>query len=175
MPAASPAEQGSLGGLAGHGRPESGYRAAVREVRVPLTGTERENVKKVFLRLPTYARLAWGLWRDPQVGRGQKAVLALAAGYSVSPVDLIPGFIPVVGQMDDVLVLLGALRRTLHRLPPEARERHLRAAGVTLADVDRDYRYMRSALTSLAARVAGAGGRMAVRAFRLIRRQTRRA
>lgn len=133
--------------------------------------TQREELKRAFLRLPAYVKLAWALWRDPEVGRGQKAMLALAAGYSISPVDLIPGFIPVVGQMDDVLVLLGSLRQTLRRLPAEARDRHLRAAGLTLADLDDDYRSVRSALASLAAGAARAGGRAAGKAFRFIRRR----
>ena len=46
--------------------------------------------------------------RDPRVPRLAKAVAALTVGYALSPIDLIPDFIPVLGHLDDlVLVPLG--------------------------------------------------------------------
>lgn len=50
---------------------------------------------------------------DPRVPRGDKLVAALAAGYLVVPVDLIPDWLPVVGQVDDLVVLAMAVRRLL--------------------------------------------------------------
>ncbi|MEW6399409.1 MAG: YkvA family protein [Bacillota bacterium] len=124
------------------------------------------DVKRVLARLPAYARLAWALWRDGRLGRSQKALLALAVGYSVSPVDLIPGFIPVVGQMDDLLVLLAAIRRSLRRLPSQERERLLAAAGITSEDVDADYLLVRAAVHSLIRRAVRLGGWTAGTALR---------
>jgi len=50
------------------------------------------------------------LLRDPRVPRRAKFVLALVVPYLASPIDLIPDFIPVLGQLDDALVVVLALR-----------------------------------------------------------------
>jgi membrane protein DedA with SNARE-associated domain/uncharacterized membrane protein YkvA (DUF1232 family) len=67
--------------------------------------------------------------RDPRVPWYAKAVALLVAAYAVSPIDLIPDFIPVVGHLDDViLVPLGVLLAA--RLIPDALlEEHRRAAA----------------------------------------------
>jgi len=43
--------------------------------------------------------------RDPRVPRYAKAVALLIAAYALSPIDLIPDFIPVFGLLDDVIVI----------------------------------------------------------------------
>jgi uncharacterized membrane protein YkvA (DUF1232 family) len=45
------------------------------------------------------------LLRDPRVPRRAKAALALVLPYLAMPLDLIPDFIPVVGQLDDALLV----------------------------------------------------------------------
>lgn len=117
-------------------------------------------LRQVLQRVPAYVRLVWALSRDHRLPPGQRAIIALAAGYSISPVDLIPGFVPVVGQLDDLLVLLGALRRVLRRLPPALRAEHLRAAGMSLEHIDADYRCVRNALGHVVTRSARLGGRV---------------
>lgn len=66
------------------------------------------------LRTLTAARLAtdvlalWHLVRDPATPRLPKLVAFLVLAYALSPIDLIPDFIPVLGQLDDlILVPLG--------------------------------------------------------------------
>jgi uncharacterized membrane protein YkvA (DUF1232 family) len=53
--------------------------------------------------------LAWRLFRDPDVPRVAKAVMPGVLVYLASPIDIIPDFIPVLGQVDDVLVLAAGL------------------------------------------------------------------
>jgi uncharacterized membrane protein YkvA (DUF1232 family) len=48
-----------------------------------------------------------------------RAALSMAVGYLVSPVQLIPNFIPVIGQLDDLTVLTLAVRYACRCLPPE--------------------------------------------------------
>ncbi len=66
--------------------------------------------------------------RDPRVPWFAKAVAVLVAGYALSPIDLIPDFIPVLGYLDDiVLVPLGVL--LVVRLIPEGIMAEHRAAA----------------------------------------------
>jgi uncharacterized membrane protein YkvA (DUF1232 family) len=63
--------------------------------------------------VPDCVVLVRRLLRDPRVPRRRKLVLVLLAAYLASPIDLVPDFIPVAGQLDDVLVLALALRLVL--------------------------------------------------------------
>lgn len=92
----------------------------------------------VVARLPRYLALTIGLLRDKRLPRTHRAVLLAALGYNVSPVDLVPGFIPVAGQLDDLAVLLGGLKWVLQRGGNHLASEHLRRAGLTLEDLDRD-------------------------------------
>lgn len=55
-------------------------------------------------------RLLWALARDARVPRTAKVVAALAAAYVVSPLDLVPDFIPTVGRIDDIYLVVRSLR-----------------------------------------------------------------
>jgi uncharacterized membrane protein YkvA (DUF1232 family) len=59
--------------------------------------------------VPDCAVLFKRLLRDPRVPRRAKAALAFAVPYLASPIDLIPDFIPVFGQLDDALVVIAVL------------------------------------------------------------------
>ena len=50
------------------------------------------------------------LLRDPRVPRWRKVALALVLAYLVMPIDLVPDFIPVAGQLDDAILVALALR-----------------------------------------------------------------
>jgi uncharacterized membrane protein YkvA (DUF1232 family) len=54
--------------------------------------------------LPELARLLGRLVADPALPRGARIALAAAAAYLLSPIDLIPDFVPVVGVLDDALL-----------------------------------------------------------------------
>jgi uncharacterized membrane protein YkvA (DUF1232 family) len=64
------------------------------------------------------------LVRDPRVSRSQKWLLAGVLGYLAMPFDLIPDFIPVAGQLDDVAVVALALRRLVRRSGPALVREH---------------------------------------------------
>jgi len=55
-------------------------------------------------------RLTWRLIRDARVPLWSKAIPVLALAYVLSPLDLIPDFIIGLGQLDDLGILLGAMR-----------------------------------------------------------------
>ena len=59
------------------------------------------------------------LRRDPRVPPRAKIVVALAGLWVVSPIDLLPEFLPVIGPLDDVLVVALALRYAARQVPRE--------------------------------------------------------
>jgi uncharacterized membrane protein YkvA (DUF1232 family) len=61
--------------------------------------------------IPDCVRLIARLVRDPRVPRRRKLLLAALAGYLALPFDLIPDFVPVAGQLDDVIIVAFVLRR----------------------------------------------------------------
>src|SRR5262245_55009121 len=61
-------------------------------------------------RVPKYLKLAANLMRDDEVPAHAKALLAAGGAYTISPIDLVPGIIPVAGQLDDLIVLLLSIR-----------------------------------------------------------------
>jgi uncharacterized membrane protein YkvA (DUF1232 family) len=89
---------------------------------------------------PAYGRLAWRLARDPLISKARRATLVAAAGYVASPIDAIPGFVPVLGQLDDLAVALAALRIALDGLTPSRRRAHLDAVGLDEATLAADAR-----------------------------------
>ena len=90
-------------------------------------------VGPVLRRIPGYAKLASGLIRDRETPTRAKAMSAVAIAYSLAPVDLVPGVVPVFGQLDDLLLPLILIRRALRHCPVVVRNRHLKAEGLTLA------------------------------------------
>jgi len=85
----------------------------------------REKLVPILKRLPSYTKLILALLRDPDITSAQKGLLLSGLGYAVSPVDLIPGFIPVAGQLDDLVVILAALNKVLDSAPQSV-EKHLK-------------------------------------------------
>jgi len=70
--------------------------------------------------LPTVATMVRKLRKDDRVPRSVKVVLAVGLASVVSPIDLIPDFIPIIGALDDVAVILFVLRYASRRIPREA-------------------------------------------------------
>ncbi len=68
--------------------------------------------------LPACVTTARRLRRDPRVPRRVKVAVAIAAVWVISPIDLIPEFLPVIGPLDDIVVVALALRYAARRVPP---------------------------------------------------------
>lgn len=67
--------------------------------------------------LPACATTARRLRRDDRVPRRAKVAVALAGLWVLSPIDLIPEFLPIIGPLDDVVVVALALRYAARRIP----------------------------------------------------------
>jgi uncharacterized membrane protein YkvA (DUF1232 family) len=82
---------------------EPGRSVRLRKIAVDAAAT-----------LPNLIKLLVRLTRDPRVPRRTKIVLGAALAYVVSPIDLVPDFIPVAGVADDVLLLAFAVNHLVH-------------------------------------------------------------
>jgi uncharacterized membrane protein YkvA (DUF1232 family) len=69
--------------------------------------------------------------RDPRVPWYAKALAAAIAGYALSPIDLIPDFIPVLGYLDDIVIVPLGIALVIRLIPPAimAEHRNLAAAA----------------------------------------------
>ena len=88
-----------------------------------------------FFALGTRGKLRFArfLLTDPTVGWPAKLLLLFVAGYLAMPFDLIPDFIPVLGQLDDLMVIILAIAILLWIVPAPVFERGLTEAELAAA------------------------------------------
>ena len=86
--------------------------SALRPTVRPRKGAKR-TVATYIAQLPNYLRLLSGLLTDPRVALVDKLLVGAAIAYIVAPIDLLPDFVPFLGQVDDVFLLVTALQRLL--------------------------------------------------------------
>jgi len=91
---------------------------------------------KVFPQLWRTGRLAIRLVRDSRVPLGAKVILGATILYLVSPLDIVPDWIPVLGQADDLVVLMAGLNLFLKACPSWIVSEHEEALGVGRDDGD---------------------------------------
>lgn len=73
----------------------------------------KRTVLGAIAEIPNFLRLLYGLLTDARVDPIDKVLVAAAVGYVIMPMDLIPDFIPFIGEVDDVFVLTLAIRRLM--------------------------------------------------------------
>jgi len=82
--------------------------------------------------LPNLILLFKDLLKDPRVPRGPKVVLAIGIVWLISPIDLLPEFLPVLGPLDDAVVAALVLRHLVHRAGAGIVREHWRGEPSTL-------------------------------------------
>ena len=105
------------------------YAAAV--LWLVLAG-RRVAARELAMLVPNLVLLFKDLLRDPVVPRGPKVVLALGVVWLVSPIDLLPEFLPVLGPLDDAVVAALVLRHLVRRAGPDVVRRHWRGDPATV-------------------------------------------
>jgi uncharacterized membrane protein YkvA (DUF1232 family) len=117
-------------------------------------------------RLPAYARMVAAMARDPRVPWRSRAMLVVGGAYLVSPLDLVPGIIPVAGQLDDMYVVLTATRQALRMSPDTVGAEYLARYGLDAETIDGDLATIRTLVrvgvvhgTRWSARQLGRAGR----------------
>jgi len=76
-------------------------------------------LKELASFLPDCVTTVRRLRKDPRVPRRAKLAVGFAGLWVLSPIDLIPEFLPVIGPLDDVVVVALALRYAARQVPPE--------------------------------------------------------
>jgi uncharacterized membrane protein YkvA (DUF1232 family) len=109
-------------------------------------------LKPILGRMPLYYRLMYMVMADPAVRKRHKALLSAGLLYAISPIDLVPGIIPVIGQMDDIIVALSTLLKVLKRIPAGHRGDLLSNAGLRLETLESDLEAAKSVALFLATR-----------------------
>ena len=79
----------------------------IREWSERMFGDEarREGMRYLVMILPNLAKLLVRLAKDPRVPLRPKVFAAAAAAYTISPIELVPDFIPIVGRIDDIVII----------------------------------------------------------------------
>ena len=85
-------------------------------------------------------RQVWAMFlalKDPRTPFLARVIIVCAVAYAVSPIDLIPDFIPILGQLDDLLILPALIVLAIKLIPPEVSARCRREAWQHLTAGDR--------------------------------------
>ena len=102
-------------------------------VLVLILAGRRESARALASFIPDCVVLCGRLLRDPHVPRRKKFLLVALTGYLALPFDLVPDFIPVAGQLDDVIVVALVLRSLLRGGGEELVRAHWPGPESTLA------------------------------------------
>ena len=97
-------------------------------------------------RAPSYSRLLWALVMDDRTPAARKAVLGGAFGYLVLGRDLIPDNIPILGGLDDFVVVALALDVFIDGIEDAVLDEHLAALSIDRAAFEEDIRRLRRIL-----------------------------
>jgi uncharacterized membrane protein YkvA (DUF1232 family) len=89
----------------------------------------KRRMKNLLMFLPNLVALCWRLLTDGRVSKIEKALVAGAIVYVISPLDFIPDFLPFVGQVDDVYLVALTLMRLLQSAPADVLRQHWRGGG----------------------------------------------
>jgi uncharacterized membrane protein YkvA (DUF1232 family) len=94
-------------------------------------------------RIPDYARLILALVLDDRMPTGRKVLLGVAVGYVVIGRDLVPDDVPIVGGVDDFIVVVLAIDLFMDGVPPDLLEEKLVELGLDRAAFHRDIAQIR--------------------------------
>jgi uncharacterized membrane protein YkvA (DUF1232 family) len=107
---------GGAAAAAGATRAQGRAREALDDDR-PSVSSPRAGARRTLMstvkELPNFLRLLGGLLTDRRVSNTDKLLVAGAIAYIVMPMDFIPDYIPFLGEIDDLFVLVLALQRLI--------------------------------------------------------------
>lgn len=99
---------------------------------MPGVSVKDTSTKDLVFALPDIAKLLWRVVRDDRVPRLVRGGLVGLGAYLALPVDIVPDWVPVLGQLDDVVVLTVGVRTLLRRVPEPILKEHWTGEGHVL-------------------------------------------
>ncbi|HJP60313.1 MAG TPA: DUF1232 domain-containing protein [Gemmatimonadaceae bacterium] len=134
--AASSARKRRTGGAASNARPARGpERSKAAQVESPRASAKR-TIVSTMKELPNFLRLVGGLLTDRRVSNTDKLLVGGAITYVLMPMDFIPDFVPFIGEIDDLFVLVLALQRLIANAPRSVLEDHWMGDPASLRSLD---------------------------------------
>lgn len=94
-------------------------------------------LKSVIMLIPNFLKLLGRLFKDSRVPLAEKAMLVGAIAYVISPLDLIPDVIPVIGQVDDLYLIALVVLRLLARTDDAVLQEHWDGRGDLVSTVNK--------------------------------------
>jgi uncharacterized membrane protein YkvA (DUF1232 family) len=88
-------------------------------------------------RLTTYLIALWKLFKHPETPRAAKWTAIAVLAYALSPIDLIPDFIPVIGLLDDIILVPMGIALAVRLTPKPLWEARLREAELSAQKLPR--------------------------------------
>ncbi len=121
---------------------------------------ERLRERARELKAWTYA--LYGAYRDPRVPWYARVFALCVVAYAFSPIDLIPDFVPVLGYLDDLVLIPLGISLAIRMIPPEVLQEH-RERGRLLASQGKPVNWVAAAVIALVWVAIAAGAIMLVR------------
>ena len=94
-----------------------------------------KEIKELLAAIPRFLLLLIRLVGDKRVSLGDKAILAATIVYAISPLDLMPDFLPFIGQLDDLYFVALAIDRLVRNAGPELLREHWTGSEEVLDDL----------------------------------------
>ena len=86
------------------------------------------NIKERAKKLKTDIPAIFLALKDEETPSSAKIIAAITVAYALSPIDLIPDFVPILGYLDDVILLPALVALTVRLIPKEIMERNRKLA-----------------------------------------------
>ena len=94
-------------------------KASKADAAAPISVSCWGRLKQHLLDLKKHAQVVYLASRDRRTPWYAKAIAGLAVAYALNPIDLIPDFIPVLGYLDDLLIVPAGMALAIKLIPKE--------------------------------------------------------
>lgn len=131
------------------------------------TQISSQDLAKILVRLPKYSKLIYSLYNEPEVPKIKKIYLGASLAYIASPIDLVPGIIPVLGQLDDLYIILSAAEKALLSCSRETAQKHLEENSLTIEELEKDLILIKTALKQWGMKALKITGKLASGSIKL--------
>jgi hypothetical protein len=113
-------------------------RRALRPPPSLSPGETKALLWPIVKRVPAYVRLGWALCREPAIPHRHKTLLYTTLVYTFTPAHLLLSPVPVLGQVDSLVLLLLGIRQAVAHCPAEVCDHHLARLKLAPTQLNRD-------------------------------------